>query len=54
MEVGGQLRASAALPPEEKAPLPREKESGWTPEPVLTRSRRQKSSSLVAIPNTLS
>jgi hypothetical protein len=34
MEVSGQLRVPAALPPRKQRPVPIEKEAGWVAEPV--------------------
>jgi hypothetical protein len=43
MEVIGQLHAQAALLPGKEPPVPMGLEAGWTPEPVWTTWRGEKS-----------
>jgi hypothetical protein len=35
MEVSGQLKAAATLPPRKEPPVPMEQEAGWAPEPIV-------------------
>jgi hypothetical protein len=43
MEANGQLHGPAALSPGEQTPVTIGEDAGWTPEPVMTLWRREKS-----------
>jgi hypothetical protein len=49
MEVTGEIRVSAALPPEKEALVTIGLEAGWVPVPVWTRWCREKFPALVGI-----